>query len=584
MSSKFLLTAFGIIVSSLIVAFYFNTQSIELEIGTKEQIARADIIRKKIDQFAIVSDLLSHFIQEDISADLSDKKLTQLEIEKKLEQYLRSSPPDIIFGIGLWFEPYSFERNKKFFGPYVHRSSIENNKNINVLTYEWNTEAYNYPAQPWFTGAYEKVGTNFFSPPYFDNGLVYITNSNVFFDINRKPIGVISVDLVLPQLQNIIKTSSLSDQELIYIADQNGMLLAHPLKDQFFKTKNIIDGKDNQSLLNFKVSDVNLALGQKQTDWIQSTVTQEQFKWTIVVKSSPNYLLKGLNQLKKFLIFIDISLWILLFIIWQVLQFIAKEKAKDESLIELGKTQLVQASKMAALGEMASGVAHEINNPLTIIVGKAQQIKMQLDKAQIVNEDIENKIKQIVSTADRIKKIIDGLRTFSRSGEKDPLTLYPLEKLITETLELCTEKFKDHRIPLEVTTIPNVLIQCRPSQISQVILNLLLNSIDAVENLSEKWVKLQFHLSVVKPEIHIEIIDSGRGIAPEISKRLMEPFFTTKDVGKGTGLGLSISKGIIDEHHGKLELEEDSPNTKFVIILPIIEENKLAPNFNGANI
>ncbi len=110
----------------------------------------------------------------------------------------------------------------------------------------------------------------------------------------------------------------------------------------------------------------------------------------------------------------------------------------------------------------------------------------------------------------------------------------------------------------------------RPTQISQVLLNLLNNSFDAIEERAEKWIRVRFEINSNKKILIIKVTDSGDGIPNEIVHKMMNPFFTTKDIGKGTGLGLSISKGIIEEHGGHLIYNAQSKNTEFVVELPIL--------------
>jgi C4-dicarboxylate-specific signal transduction histidine kinase len=137
---------------------------------------------------------------------------------------------------------------------------------------------------------------------------------------------------------------------------------------------------------------------------------------------------------------------------------------------------------------------------------------------------------------------------------------------------MCFERFKHGEITLEKSPQIRSKILCRESQISQVFLNLLNNAFDAVEGIdvNEKWVRLQVEEdNITNGKIVIRIIDCGNGIHDEVAKQIMEPFFTTKEMGKGTGLGLSISVGIIEDHNGKLYLDHKHPNTCFVIELPI---------------
>jgi PAS domain S-box-containing protein len=228
---------------------------------------------------------------------------------------------------------------------------------------------------------------------------------------------------------------------------------------------------------------------------------------------------------------------------------------------------IIHSSKMASLGQMAAGIAHEINNPITIIHGTAGLLKkaLQSDAPDIAR--ITSGLERIEKTALRISRIIRGLRMFSRSGESDPPLTHPLRTILEETLDLCRERFRDYEIDFRIAEMPEVSIRCRPTQISQVLLNLLNNSFDAISNETERWVQVDFAKRDGK--VRISITDSGPGLSKETQRRLMEPFFTTKEPGKGTGLGLPISRGIVEEHGGKLTYERDSKNTCFAIELPV---------------
>lgn len=238
--------------------------------------------------------------------------------------------------------------------------------------------------------------------------------------------------------------------------------------------------------------------------------------------------------------------------------------------IEKQQELLIISSKMSSLGEMATGIAHEINTPLAVIGLRAsllENICNSEDFAETGKQKIVESTAIIERTTNRIAKIISGLRAFARDGASDPFQNEDLKSIIEETLDLCGEKFRSHGVQLKVKIPENtIMLSCRSTQISQVILNLLQNSFDAVQALTEKWIELE----ALETDQHIEIsvTDSGMGIAPAIRTKLTQPFFTTKDVGKGTGLGLSISRGIALDHRGSLYLDEKCRNTRFVLRLP----------------
>ncbi|MGE0528367.1 MAG: PAS domain S-box protein [Bdellovibrionales bacterium] len=231
--------------------------------------------------------------------------------------------------------------------------------------------------------------------------------------------------------------------------------------------------------------------------------------------------------------------------------------------------KLIHSAKMSSLGEMAGGIAHEINTPLAIIQAKSDQLVMRLETGDFDREIFIKELIKIMNTTDRVAKIIKGLRTFSRSSESDPMDTVPVSQILDDTPELCLEKFRHRSIEFRIPDFGDRKIECRPAQISQVLLNLLNNSYDAVRELNEKWIEIIIESSADR--IKIVVTDSGQGIPTDLHERIMQPFFTTKEVGSGTGLGLSISKGIVEDHHGRLYLDSSKKNTCFVLELPLFQ-------------
>lgn len=231
------------------------------------------------------------------------------------------------------------------------------------------------------------------------------------------------------------------------------------------------------------------------------------------------------------------------------------------------KIKLIQASKMSSLGEMSAGIAHEINNPLAIIKGKVQQISLMLARGRFEPEQLVAHAEKIDVTVDRISKIIKGLRCFARDSDGDPIEEVFVNSLVDDTLSFCQSRFLNYQIDLKIAPIPsNLKFECRAASFSQVLLNLLNNAFDAVVELDERWVSLEVKEDV--SFLEFRITDSGRGIPSHIREKILQPFYTTKPVGRGTGLGLSIASGIVKSHQGVLEIDEKSPNTCFVILIP----------------
>lgn len=245
---------------------------------------------------------------------------------------------------------------------------------------------------------------------------------------------------------------------------------------------------------------------------------------------------------------------------------------QDITELHLNQITAQEASRMSSLGRMASGIAHEVNNPLTIILGKALFLeKIVNNKSEADSEKAKILITEIKNTVYRIANIVRGLQSFSRESSKDQFRKTLVKDSIESTLSVCQARFLNHATPLlmpsEVSS--DLLFLGSAEQISQVLLNLLNNAFDAVENLENRWVKVE--LAKEKDKIFILVSDSGAGISTTDQAKLFDPFFTTKEVGKGTGLGLSISRGIVERHNGKLYLDTSKINTTFVVELPALD-------------
>ncbi len=258
------------------------------------------------------------------------------------------------------------------------------------------------------------------------------------------------------------------------------------------------------------------------------------------------------------------------------------------------QNQLVLNEKMASLGQLVAGIAHEINNPINFVSSNIKPLKRdfadilkvfrrykELDVAMlnpeiqkmIVELDLEYAFKEIGELlegiedgAERTTEIVRSLRNFSRTDEAE-LKKADLNEGINSTLLILQSKLKSKAIEVEkeFNKIPS--IQCYPGQLNQVFLNLISNSIDAI-NHDHGRIKINTEISGDSAVIHIS--DNGDGISPEKITKIFEPFYTTKDVGKGTGLGLSISYGIIEKHQGTITVKsQPGIETTFTIIIPI---------------
>lgn len=242
-----------------------------------------------------------------------------------------------------------------------------------------------------------------------------------------------------------------------------------------------------------------------------------------------------------------------------------------ELIVAEHQSRVTTAARMYSMAEMASGIAHEINNPLTVIKARSNQLTNLLLSGQLSASPESEQLKKIGESIEtmttRIAKIVKALRMISRDGTTDGFEEADLRILIVDALELCQTKMADLGIDVSFSGLDEPIpLQCKPVQVSQTLIHLLKNAQDAVETQEKKFVRLEVTQS---PDfVDISIVDSGSGIDEKIAERIFEPFYTTKEVGRGTGLGLSVSKSMVKAHGGRLRLDPLSKNTRFVITLP----------------
>ncbi len=242
------------------------------------------------------------------------------------------------------------------------------------------------------------------------------------------------------------------------------------------------------------------------------------------------------------------------------------EMKKIEGELAEETRKSVQSSKLASIGEIAAGVAHEVNNPLTIIFGYIRMIEEELKSKELNREIIVGAVDTIKQAASRAAKIVTGLRDFSRDGATDPFEEIRVTEVLDMALTLCRERFKKNGVELKLDLRTQKFIHCRRVELSQVFLNLIMNAFDAVKTLESPWIKVM--TQDVPDYIEISVTDSGLGIQTGVQEKIFQPFFTTKRFGSGTGLGLSIAKSIIATHRGDLFYDPSSINTRFVVRIP----------------
>lgn len=267
----------------------------------------------------------------------------------------------------------------------------------------------------------------------------------------------------------------------------------------------------------------------------------------------------------------------------------AEQEALNEKL-EQANRQLMQSEKLAAIGQLAAGVAHEINNPVGYVSSNLQSLEsylndlfrlteavdsaasledLQLIKRNIDYEYLRDDLKDLLAESregiERVKTIISAMKDFSHIEEEE-FKPADLHRGIETTLNVVNNELKyKAEVVKEFGDLPEV--ECIISQINQVVMNLLVNAAHAIDEFGRIFIRTR----VEGDSAVIEVEDTGKGISQEHLTRIFEPFFTTKPIGKGTGLGLSLSFNIIEKHHGRIDVDSTpGKGTCFRITLPLV--------------
>jgi C4-dicarboxylate-specific signal transduction histidine kinase len=251
-----------------------------------------------------------------------------------------------------------------------------------------------------------------------------------------------------------------------------------------------------------------------------------------------------------------------------------QEMERREQELRDKQEQLVQAGKLATLGELTTGVAHELNNPLNNIGLYVGNVIDRLQMGELTPEGALEDLEKAMEQVRKATEIISHLRTFGRSATV-PFEPVDVDAVIERALSLMQQQLRLRAIEVDLDLCPDELVVLgNPIQLEQVFINLLTNTRDALEEVSKetKWIRISSSLE--RDRIEIVFADNGPGIPPSLAQRVFDPFFTTKEVGTGTGLGLSITYSIVKEHGGEISISQTpGGGATFMLELPIVGDD-----------
>lgn len=259
-------------------------------------------------------------------------------------------------------------------------------------------------------------------------------------------------------------------------------------------------------------------------------------------------------------------------VVGHLLDEIAAHNEQLESHVRERTEQLVQSEKLAAMGQLSAGIAHELRNPLSAINTAAYCLASALQGTGELSDEVKRYLTVIQRNVERAQRIITSVLEFARPSQAEAVTV-DLNELVDTALDIIIKNAEKHRIAVQVEFQPLPLVRCRPDAIKQAVLNILLNAIQAMPDGGVLTVRTEHETP--NGQVRIIIADTGVGIPTEHLQRIFDPFWTTKPPGEGTGLGLSVARTAIEADGGRILVEsEKGKGSTFTIVLPVSDEQE----------